>query len=642
MISILVITTVVWLAMVFLSISSGLQRIWVTKLIALDAPVHIKPTQSYFESYYHQIDAVSLASNFQTRTLAEKTSAEWVDPYDANADLPLPEDFPASDLENGQILRDPVKGVLRALQQFPEVQWANWTSGYADCQIRTHSEKNGPSTRLLNQLGIVCPMQWTPALHKALQPILPSDWKEILRRWFLNNINDSPNAHSPLLRRLGITHLSTQPRGWALPSTCWPNARTVRALLVGEVLHVCANSRDFSSLRARMENQHNVEEIEARFCTEGIEWKGRRGTPQLFLHANTWQATMHSTAELSDPMQLRFNIEGCIQGILVRTSGKLADWEIARVELKSTNSDAREMLCDALNECDGQTWKSATPTEEIFPVLLPLAFRQNGAQIGDLGAFQRSIQSPSGEEIERISLLVCGFFDPGMMPLGNRLMLTHPHCAQLIHEALPDGEKRESVGIWVYCPLDRAREVAQKCRESLREAGLAEYWNVQSFEEFDHVKVLIDQLKSDQLLLTLLAVIIVGVACSNIVSLLLLLVFEKRREVAILRALGASPGCIARIFSLCGLIAGSFGCLFGAILAWLTLTNIDALVGILSALQGRQLLHPQFYGNQLPDQLTYQAVAFTLAITAILSAFAALVPAIHAARLHPSRLLKNL
>ena len=60
--SVLVISLVVWLVLVFLSVTAGIERNWLQKLTALHAPIRLSPTEEYYGSYFYQIDAVSAAS----------------------------------------------------------------------------------------------------------------------------------------------------------------------------------------------------------------------------------------------------------------------------------------------------------------------------------------------------------------------------------------------------------------------------------------------------------------------------------------------------------------------------------------------------------------------------------------------------
>ena len=69
-ISILVIALVVWLAVIFLSVTTGIEKSWIEKLVALNGSVQITPTNEYHHSYYHKIDPVSLSSNYQKKVYA--------------------------------------------------------------------------------------------------------------------------------------------------------------------------------------------------------------------------------------------------------------------------------------------------------------------------------------------------------------------------------------------------------------------------------------------------------------------------------------------------------------------------------------------------------------------------------------------
>src|SRR5689334_13586771 len=104
LISVLVISLVVWLVVLFLSVTEGIERKWIEELVALNAPLRMTPTEAYYESYYYLIDGVSLDANYSTKTIAEKLSAGQTDPYDPRVDQELAYDFPAPDrYEDGQL-----------------------------------------------------------------------------------------------------------------------------------------------------------------------------------------------------------------------------------------------------------------------------------------------------------------------------------------------------------------------------------------------------------------------------------------------------------------------------------------------------------------------------------------------------------
>ena len=72
LLSVLVITVVVWLVLVFLSVVNGMEKNWTEKLIALSAPMQIMPTDSYYQSDYYQLDAISHEANYNFKTIEEK------------------------------------------------------------------------------------------------------------------------------------------------------------------------------------------------------------------------------------------------------------------------------------------------------------------------------------------------------------------------------------------------------------------------------------------------------------------------------------------------------------------------------------------------------------------------------------------
>ena len=90
LISILVISLVVWLIVVFFSVTNGLEKGWIQKLTALTAPVRVTPTQAYYDSYYYQVDGISANSDYTLKSLSEKLQASETDPYDPNMDEEAP------------------------------------------------------------------------------------------------------------------------------------------------------------------------------------------------------------------------------------------------------------------------------------------------------------------------------------------------------------------------------------------------------------------------------------------------------------------------------------------------------------------------------------------------------------------------
>ena len=137
-------------------------------------------------------------------------------------------------------------------------------------------------------------------------------------------------------------------------------------------------------------------------------------------------------------------------------------------------------------------------------------------------------------------------------------------------------------------------------------------------------------------------VLVIGVACFNIVSTLIMAVKDKAGDIAIMRTLGANNGFIKRIFIWYGLQAGMKGCLIGIVLGVILALNLTALIQGLEGVIGRKLLSDGIYFvDFLPTELHWQDVLLVLLAALILSLFASLYPANRAAKLQPAQILSG-
>ncbi len=137
-------------------------------------------------------------------------------------------------------------------------------------------------------------------------------------------------------------------------------------------------------------------------------------------------------------------------------------------------------------------------------------------------------------------------------------------------------------------------------------------------------------------------VLVIGVACFNIVSTLIMAVKDKAGDIAIMRTLGANNGFIKRIFIWYGLQAGMKGCLIGIVLGVILALNLTALIQGLESVIGRKLLSDGIYFvDFLPTELHWQDVLLVLLSALILSLFASLYPANRAAKLQPAQILSG-
>ncbi len=102
----------------------------------------------------------------------------------------------------------------------------------------------------------------------------------------------------------------------------------------------------------------------------------------------------------------------------------------------------------------------------------------------------------------------------------------------------------------------------------------------------------------------LLLLLIVAVAAFNIISTLVMVVNDKKGDIAILRTLGSTPSQIMAIFMVQGTVIGVVGTLIGAALGILAALNVSAAISALEGLIGHKFLNADVYFiDYLPSQL---------------------------------------
>jgi lipoprotein-releasing system permease protein len=143
-------------------------------------------------------------------------------------------------------------------------------------------------------------------------------------------------------------------------------------------------------------------------------------------------------------------------------------------------------------------------------------------------------------------------------------------------------------------------------------------------------------------LVSILLFSIIGVAAFNVVSSLVLVVFDKQGNIAILRTLGASGGDIAWIFVLQGAMIGVVGVVLGSLLGALGSLVVPGLVGWLERMLDMRFLNTDVYPvSFLPVDLLARDVLMVGGIAFVMCVVAAIYPARRAAALAPAQVLNQ-
>ncbi len=142
--------------------------------------------------------------------------------------------------------------------------------------------------------------------------------------------------------------------------------------------------------------------------------------------------------------------------------------------------------------------------------------------------------------------------------------------------------------------------------------------------------------------LFLILLLVVGVAAFNIISTLVMVVKDKRSDIAILRTLGAAPRSVLAIFLTQGVAIGAIGTLAGVLLGVLISVNLEGLIHGLEALLGVHFLDAKVYFiTDLPARVEWSDV-LQISLTAFgLCCLSTLYPSWRAARTQPAQSLRH-
>jgi len=151
----------------------------------------------------------------------------------------------------------------------------------------------------------------------------------------------------------------------------------------------------------------------------------------------------------------------------------------------------------------------------------------------------------------------------------------------------------------------------------------------------------IDALKIERTVMFLILTLIILVAAFNIISSLIMLVNDKKKNIACLRVMGMHKINIIRIFLISGGIIGFFGTILGLIIGVLFSTNINSIKEWIDNITESTLFDPTIYFlSNLPSKIFIYDVILVVAMSILISFLATIYPALKASRTNPSEILK--
>ncbi|HPE46463.1 MAG TPA: FtsX-like permease family protein [Deltaproteobacteria bacterium] len=180
----------------------------------------------------------------------------------------------------------------------------------------------------------------------------------------------------------------------------------------------------------------------------------------------------------------------------------------------------------------------------------------------------------------------------------------------------------------------RADAIAQDVLKNLDEGFWAKTWK-------DMNKSLFSALRLEKTIMFIILLFIILVAAFSIISTLIMMVMEKRKEIAILKSMGATTEQILKIFVTVGMAIGISGTIAGLVLGLLLAQNLNAVVTAVEFIFKIQVMPKDvYYITALPTKVDTVEVASIVTASLLLCFFATIYPARQAARQDPVEVMR--
>jgi lipoprotein-releasing system permease protein len=335
------------------------------------------------------------------------------------------------------------------------------------------------------------------------------------------------------------------------------------------------------------------------------------------------------------------------------------DWEAVRREVAGWLPDARversaemvvlvahqpEMMALQLRGAD-QTMQQELPGFLVEGDAAPLAQGEGlvlgkaaalnlGLAVGD--TLRMLVPSVGADGLPRAAqreFAVVGLFEAGIPDNDSRVA----YASMSVLSAL--GAER-SGGMGLAIELDNVLDApavvsALRPRLAARWPDLtASDWTEQNASYFRAVRI-------EKTMMALILLLIVAVAAFNIVAMLVMVVTDKRTDIAILRTFGASPRAMAGVFLSQGLVIGASGVALGVALGVIVATHVAPILDWLNKHAGLTLFDADvYYFNKVPSELHRLDVLLVAGSALVVTTLATLYPALRAARVSPAEALR--
>jgi lipoprotein-releasing system permease protein len=312
-----------------------------------------------------------------------------------------------------------------------------------------------------------------------------------------------------------------------------------------------------------------------------------------------------------------------IQGLAVRTP------EMLPIFLRGIDPKAESTVTDVAKSIVRGKLTDLTPGSDRVMVSSVIAERL-GLDAGDsLTVLVPAVSAEGAPSPKLRELTVVGIFEVGRSEQGSLLLAD----IDAVRGLAPAGGAGEGLRIRFRDALS-APVLSDELRPKLPNDFDLFDWTQDNANYFRAVKI-------EKTMMSLILMMIVAVAAFNIVAMLVMVVTDKRTDIAILRTFGASPRRIMGVFMTQGLVIGWLGVALGLIVGLGVALNIDTIVPFLEQTFHFQIFDSDVYDMPtIPSDVRWPNVVIISVSALLLTGLATVYPAVRASRTAPAEALR--
>ena len=313
-----------------------------------------------------------------------------------------------------------------------------------------------------------------------------------------------------------------------------------------------------------------------------------------------------------------------IQALAVRTP------EMVPVILRGIDPNAEPQVTEIKQSIkQGQLSDLKAGTNDVIAGAV-IADRLGLARGDDMTLLIPTVSPDGAPEPKLRQLKVAGVFEAGLSDLDAVYVYANIDDVR----ALAPGQEN-GVGLRVrFNNVLDAPALSAKLRELLPKRFDVTDWTQDNASYFRATRI-------ERTMMSLILFLIVAVAAFNIVAMLVMVVTDKRTDIAILRTFGASPRKVMGVFITQGLVIGWLGVATGLALGLTIALNVGTIEPFLEHTFGFQIFDSDvYYITTIPSDVRWENIVIIAVAAFLLTGIATLYPALRASRTPPAEALR--